>query len=186
MRYAEHIERAAVRMNSMITALSQLAQVSRHPLDRRPVNMQALARDTWNLLTQAQPDLHAEFRLEELPWAQADPDLVAQVWQNVLGNAAKYSAKVTLPKVSVDSYRNERGAWYRVTDNGAGFDLARAPLLFQPFQRMHTDQEFEGTGVGLSLVRRIVEHHGGEIRLRSAPGVGTVAEFTLDPVEPAG
>ena len=73
----------------------------------------------------------------------------------------------------------------RVTDNGAGFDMSRAGLLFQPFQRMHVAAQFSGTGVGLSLVRRIVELHGGEIRLRSALGVGTVAEFTLEAAPPA-
>jgi signal transduction histidine kinase len=81
----------------------------------------------------------------------------------------------------VDCRHDERGTWYRVTDNGAGFDMARASLLFVPFQRLHGESQFAGTGIGLSLVRRIIDLHQGEIRLRSAPGVGTVAEFTLDP-----
>jgi PAS domain S-box-containing protein len=183
--FAEHIERAAVRMSAMIDALARLAQVSRQPLQRQRVDMHQLAQQTWDMLSLAQPGLHAEFRHGELPWVEADPDLVAQVWQNLLGNAAKYSAQVAQPKVSVDSFRDERGTWYRITDNGAGFDMAQARLLFQPFQRMHSGKQFEGTGVGLSLVRRIVEHHGGEVRLRSAPGVGTVAEFTLDPLAAA-
>jgi signal transduction histidine kinase len=102
------------------------------------------------------------------------------VWQNLLDNAWKYSARAPAPKVLVDSWRDSSATWYRVTDNGAGFDMGRADLLFQPFQRMHSSAQFAGTGVGLSLVRRIVELHGGEIRLRSSPGVGTVAEFTLE------
>ncbi len=81
----------------------------------------------------------------------------------------------------LDSFRDERGTWYRVADNGAGFDMAHARSLFLPFRRMHTDAQFPGTGVGLSVVRRIVDRHGGEIRLHSSPGVGTVAEFTLEP-----
>jgi signal transduction histidine kinase len=184
--FAEHIERAARRMSAMIAALTRLALVSRQPLQRQRVDMQALARETWALLAQAQPGLRAEFRLAELPWAEADPDLVAEVWQNLLGNAAKYSARVAQPKVSVDSFGDQRGLWYRIADNGAGFDMANARLLFQPFQRMHSDKQFEGSGVGLSLVRRIVEHHGGDVRLRSAPGVGTVVEFTLDPAAATG
>ena len=99
----------------------------------------------------------------------------------MLDNAAKYSARGEKPQVAVDSFQNARGTWFRVADNGVGFDRAKAQGLFQPFQRMHAGTQFEGQGVGLSLVRRIVQHHGGEIRLRSAPGVGTVAEFTLDP-----
>ena len=84
-------------------------------------------------------------------------------------------------RIRVDSFDDERGRWYRVTDNGAGFDMRRARGLFQPFRRMHPSSQFEGSGVGLSLVQRIVQHHGGEVRLRSQEGVGTVAEFTLDP-----
>lgn len=182
--YGEHIERAAQRMDAMINALTRLSQLGRQPLQRSTVNMQRLAQDTAELLQAGQPGLRCELRIGALPAAQGDTDLVAQVWQNLLGNALKYSAKVAEPKVRVDSHRDERGTWYRITDNGAGFDMARAQALFVPFQRLHTAAQFEGTGVGLSLVRRIVDHHGGDVRLRSAPGVGTVAEFTLDPPPP--
>lgn len=178
--YTEHIERAARRMGAMVAALTDMAGVTRKPLGRVTVDMQELARQTWTLLCAAEPGRHVEFRLDQLPIAHADADLAAQVWQNLLHNAWKYSARTTQARVSVDSFRDARGIWYRVTDNGAGFDMARAGQLFQPFQRLHKATEFEGTGVGLSLVRRIVDHHSGEIRLRSAPGVGTVAEFTLD------
>lgn len=180
--YTEHIERAARRMTAMVNALQRLADIARQPLQRRLVDMQQLASGTIELLRAGQPDARCELRIEALPPTHADPDLVAQVWQNLLGNAMKFSALGANPKVSIDSYRDARGTWYRVTDNGAGFDMARAQSLFMPFQRMHTAQEFEGSGIGLSLVRRIVDHHGGEVRLRSAPGVGTVAEFTLDPL----
>ena len=180
-QYTEHIERAARRMNTMVSALTEMAKVSRTPLQRVTVDMQQMVRETWAMLSAAAPGRPVEFRTETLPIAHADPALTAQVWQNLLHNAWKYSGKVAQAKVSVDSFRDERGVWYRVTDNGAGFDMAKAGQLFQPFQRMHSPSQFEGSGVGLSLVRRIVEHHGGEIRLRSAPGVGTVAEFTLDP-----
>jgi PAS domain S-box-containing protein len=178
---SEHIERAAHRMNTMIGALSGLSQVSRQPLRRAAVDMARLARDTVTLLAAAQPQHRVACRIETLPVAQADPDLVAQVWQNLLDNAWKYSAKASTPRVLVDCRHDERGTWYRVTDNGAGFDMARASLLFVPFQRLHSESQFAGTGVGLSVVRRIIDLHQGEIHLRSTPGVGTVAEFTLDP-----
>jgi PAS domain S-box-containing protein len=179
--YSEHIDRAARRMGAMIGALGSLSQVSRQPLRRDSVDMARLARDTAMLLTAAQPQHPVECRVDSLPVAQADPDLAAQVWQNLLGNAWKYSAQVPSPRILVDCWRDERGTWYRVTDNGAGFDMTQAGLLFVPFQRFHSDSQFAGTGIGLSLVKRIIDHHQGEIRLRSAPGVGTVAEFTLDP-----
>jgi PAS domain S-box-containing protein len=178
--YSQHIERAALRMNAMITALAALGRVGQNPLQRRHVDMRQLAHDTVALLGAARPTPPVACHIADLPPTQADPDLAAQVWQNLIDNAWKYSAKVPAPRLAVDSFRDARGQWYRVTDNGAGFDMARAERLFQPFQRMHSEQQFAGTGVGLSLVRRIVDHHGGEIRLRSAPGVGTVAEFTLD------
>jgi PAS domain S-box-containing protein len=180
LTYSEHIERAAQRMNTMIGALSRLAQVAHQPLQRQTVPMQQQAADTWTLLTAARPTPAVEFRLDDLPSAEADPDLAMQVWQNLLENAWKYSAKGPAPKVRVDSHRDGWRTWYRITDNGAGFDMTRAKQLFKPFQRLHAGSEFEGTGVGLSMVRRIMDHHGGEVRLRSAPGVGTVAEFSFD------
>jgi PAS domain S-box-containing protein len=182
---SEQIARSAKRMGSMITALASLAQVSREPLRRLSLDMGAIVQETWALLAMSYPDRLAELRLSALLPAQADPALAAQVWQNLLDNAAKYSARSKRPLVAVDSYRDARGTWYRVADNGVGFDRTRAQGLFQPFQRMHAGNQFEGQGVGLSLVRRIVQHHGGEIRLRSAAGVGTVAEFTLDPAPAA-
>lgn len=180
LTYSEQIDRAARRMTAMVGALSSLAQVSRQPVVRRLVDMQRLVADTWALVASARPTPDVQLGLEPLPPVHADAALVAQVWQNLLDNARKYSARSAAPKVRVDSFRDARGAWYRVTDNGAGFDMAQAGRLFLPFQRMHSAAEFEGTGVGLSLVKRIVDHHGGEIRVRSAPGVGTVVEFTLD------
>lgn len=182
---SDQIARSARRMGSMITALASLAQVSREPLCRLSLDMGAIVQETWAMLAASYPERRAELRLSVLPSAQADPALAAQVWQNLLDNAAKYSARSERPLVAVDSYRDARGTWYRVADNGVGFDRTKAQGLFQPFQRMHAGNQFEGQGVGLSLVRRIVQHHGGEIRLRSAPGVGTVAEFTLDPAPTA-
>jgi PAS domain S-box-containing protein len=178
--YTQHIDRAAQRMNLMINALAGLARVSQQALHRRTVDMELLARDSAELLSASHPEWRCLLRIDALPSAQADRELAAQVWQNLLDNAMKYSARVAEPKVRVDSFQDQRGTWYRVTDNGAGFDMAQAQSLFMPFKRMHSDQQFNGTGVGLSLVRRIVDHHRGEIRLRSAPGTGTVAEFTLD------
>ncbi len=179
--YTEHIGRAAERMTTMVDALSRLARVGQQPLQRQTVDMQVLAVETWSLLAASDPQRQIEWRAEPLPRAQAHADLVAQVWQNLIENARKFTARSTAPKVAVDSFHDERGTWYRVTDNGAGFDMGQASLLFTPFQRMHSAREFAGTGVGLSLVRRIIDLHGGEIRVRSAPGVGTVVEFSLEP-----
>lgn len=186
LAYSEQIDRAARRMNGMVDALASLARVSQRPLRRQSVDMERLANETWALLVAAQPGRRVDWRIDPLPAAEAEPDLTAQVWQNLLDNAMKYSAEVDHARILVDSYDDERGTWYRVTDNGAGFDMAQAGSLFLPFQRMHSTNRFAGTGVGLSLVRRIVDHHQGEIRLRSSVGVGTVVEFTLEPPPPPG
>lgn len=175
-----HIQQAAQRMASMISALQRLAQVGRQPLQRATVRMQRLAEDSAALWRAAEPGWQVDLRVDPLPDVTGDAELLAQVWQNLIGNAMKYSARAAAPRVRVDSHQDERGTWYRITDNGIGFDMAQAGRLFQPFQRLDTARGFEGSGIGLSLVQRIIRLHGGEVRLRSAPGIGTVAEFTVD------
>jgi PAS domain S-box-containing protein len=182
LEYSEQVDKATRRMNSMIDALCNLAQIDQHPLQRRAIDMRTLAQDTWTLVRSGETGRAIEILFDPLPDAQGDPDLVAQVWQNLLHNAWKYTARLPLARIRVDSFLEAGRTWYRVTDNGAGFDMARARHLFQPFRRMHSTSQFEGSGIGLSMVQRIVRHHGGEVRVRSQVGVGTVAEFTIDPV----
>ncbi len=181
LEYSEQVDKATKRMNAMIEALCNLAQIDQHALQRSRIDMQTLAEDTWALVRSAGAERTIEIQFDPLPAARGDADLVAQVWQNLLHNAWKYTARVPLARIRVDSFQEGRRTWYRVSDNGAGFDMAHARALFQPFRRMHTASQFEGSGIGLSMVQRIVQHHGGEVRVRSQVGVGTVAEFTLDP-----
>jgi len=181
MRHAETIERAAERMSAMIQALTRLARVAEVVPMRSAVNMRELAAEQWRLMVAAHPDRRVKVRIDELPPAQCDAQLLGHVWHHLLDNAAKYSAVQPDPKVAVDSHVEAGRTWYRVTDNGIGFDMTRAGGLFVPFQRLHAGAAYEGAGIGLSVVQRIVEQHGGEVRLRSAPDVGTVAEFTLQP-----
>ncbi len=181
LEYSEQVDKATRRMNAMIEALCNLAQIDQKPLQRRSIDMRALALDTWTLVRSGESDRKIEIQFDPLPAALGDADLVAQVWQNLLHNAWKYTARQPLARIRVDSYQQERHTWYRVSDNGAGFDMAHARTLFQPFRRMHAASQFEGSGIGLSMVQRIVQRHGGEVRVRSQSGVGTVAEFTLDP-----
>jgi PAS domain S-box-containing protein len=182
LEYSEQVDKATRRMNAMIEALCSLAQIDQRPPVRLPIDMRALAEDTWRIVRAADPQRAIDMRFDVLPGAHGDPDLVAQVWQNLLHNAWKYSARNPEARVRVDSFTEGPCTWYRITDNGAGFDMAHARGLFQPFRRMHPKSQFEGSGIGLSMVQRIVRHHGGDVRLRSQAGVGTVAEFTLDPL----
>lgn len=147
--FGERIERAAQHMDGMVQALTRLVQLERTPIERAAVDMQCLAQETWTIVAAGEPGRNVDFSLHSLPATQADAALVAQIWQNLLDNAWKYTARSAQPNVAVDSWRDGRGTWYRVADNGAGFDLAQAKgRLFLPFQRMHAGSEFAGSGEG--------------------------------------
>jgi signal transduction histidine kinase len=118
-------------------------------------------------------------RIGELSEVRADPALLRQVFVNLLSNAFKYTRRAQRPEIEVhlDMRGDERV--FSVRDNGPGFDMARAGRLFDAFQRLHGSDEFEGSGVGLSIVQRIVQRHGGRIWAESEPGQGAVFYFTL-------
>jgi light-regulated signal transduction histidine kinase (bacteriophytochrome) len=162
----------------MLDALSRLARVDQQVLVRSEVDMFTLAGQTWTLLSASEPSRRVEWRIELLPSAQADPDLAAQVWQNLLGNAWKYTAKSRAAEVWLLRCP-QRPDTYTVRDNGAGFDMRFADRLFGVFQRLHSSGDFQGTGVGLASVRRIVRRHGGEIWAESEVGHGARFYFTL-------
>ncbi len=179
-RHAERIESVARRMDGIVEALARLSGVNRRPLELGPVDMTALAREAWALLQAEDDTPRAVLRISDLPSAMGDGQLLSQVWQNLLANARKYSARTTAPRVGVDSFTEDGRQWYRVTDNGVGFEMNYAKHLFEPFQRLHSATDFPGTGIGLNIVRRILRRHGGEIRARGNVGVGAVFEFTLE------
>lgn len=174
----DRIDRAALRMDALIGSLTRLSRAEAAELLDERIDMSAVARETWDMLA-ADPARSVTFTLAPLPPATGDAQLVLQVWQNLLGNAYKYTGRSATPAVGVDSFVEGGRTWYRVTDNGAGFDMSHSDGLFQPFRRMHSEREFPGTGIGLSIVQRIVQRHGGEIRARSNVGVGSIFEFTL-------
>ncbi|AOF83129.1 sensory box protein [Methyloversatilis sp. RAC08] len=180
LRNAERIENVARRMDDIIEALTRLAGAAPHPLEPVRIDMAASAARAWALLTDMGETGRTTLRIGDLPCATGDEAMLAQVWQNLLGNACKYSAKAADPRVAIDAFVEDGRQWYRVTDNGAGFDMAYARHLFEPFRRLHLASEYAGSGVGLSIVQRIVRHHGGEIRARGSVGVGAVFEFTLE------
>lgn len=180
LRHAERIENVARRMDDIVEALTRLAGSARHPLEPVRIDMAASAARAWALLTDMGETGRTTLRIGDLPFATGDEAMLAQVWQNLLGNACKYSAKAEDPRVAIDAFVEDGRQWYRVTDNGAGFDMAYARHLFEPFRRLHLASEYAGSGVGLSIVQRIVRHHGGDIRARGSVGVGAVFEFTLE------
>jgi light-regulated signal transduction histidine kinase (bacteriophytochrome) len=130
------------------------------------------------LLPSAPPTL--DFQLTEIPEALADASLIRQVWRNLLSNAIKFSSRSAHPVIRVSCAQGEEGCVYTVEDNGVGFDMRYANKLFGVFQRLHSTREFEGTGVGLAIVQRIVNRHFGQIWAESDVGQGARFYFTLN------
>ena len=118
--------------------------------------------------------------------AEADSGLLRAVFENLLGNAWKFTGKTTDPRIEFGVTERPEGTAFFVRDNGAGFDMAYVGKLFNPFQRLHTEAEFSGTGIGLATVRRIIERHGGRVWAEGEVGKGATVFFTLPPIETGG
>ena len=171
------VRSSAEQMGRLIDDLLKFSQVGRRPLARAPLDMRALASEVLGELAQAYP--RARVELGALPAAQGDRALLRHVWANLLGNALKYSARKDAPRVEIEGRIEGAEAVYTVRDNGAGFDMRYYAKLFNVFQRLHREDEFEGTGVGLAIVQRVVVRHGGRIWGEAAPGEGARFHFSL-------
>jgi PAS domain S-box-containing protein len=172
----QRVRAAARRMGQLIEDLITFSRIGRGALHRRAVDLSALAKLVAKELESGAPERRVEWRLAEGLSAHADPGLARVVLENLLGNAWKYSAKT--PRAVIEFARTDAGEFV-VRDNGAGFDPAHSEGLFQPFRRLHAAEEFEGTGIGLATVKRIVERHGGSVRGEGAVGSGAAFYFTL-------
>ncbi|HEY9067040.1 MAG TPA: ATP-binding protein [Burkholderiaceae bacterium] len=176
----EHLDRvlgAAARMNNMIDALLALSKLSSQPLTRQSVNLSLLADYVAEDLRHQSPDRRAEFVIQPGMQVEGDPTLLRVLMENLIGNAWKYTGKRETAQI-----RFERGAGadaFVLRDNGAGFDMRFADRLFGVFQRLHSANEFAGTGVGLASARRIVRRHGGDIWGEAEPDRGARFHFTL-------
>jgi PAS domain S-box-containing protein len=167
------------RMNDLITDLIGLANVDRMPLRPRPVDLGPLARDILAGLREREPDRQVDVRIADIT-VHADPQLLKIALENLLGNAWKFTVRRPGAQIELARETGSHGeAIVVVKDNGAGFDPRHATRLFAPFQRLHSAREFEGTGIGLATVERIVRRHGGRIWADAAPGEGATFRFTL-------
>lgn len=170
----------ARKMGQLIDDLLAFSRSSRAEMRRTQVDMTGLARAAFAEARLSVPSgERVELKLADLPPAQGDPDLLRQVWANLVGNAVKFSAHVERPVVEIEGEVEARRVVYRVRDNGAGFDMAYAHKLFGVFQRLHAPSEFGGTGVGLALAKRIVDRHRGEVSAEGAVGRGATFTFAL-------
>ena len=168
---------SASHMGQLIDDLLKFSQVGRRPLALAPLDMRALASEVVAEASARHPKAHVE--LDALPAAMGDRATLKQVWVNLVGNALKYSSKVERPRVEIGGRANGSSVEYWVRDNGAGFDARYAEKLFGVFQRLHREDEFEGTGVGLAIVQRVVARHGGRVSGEGAVGQGACFRFTL-------
>jgi light-regulated signal transduction histidine kinase (bacteriophytochrome) len=178
----DHLDRvlgAAARMNNMIDALLALSQLATQPLARQPVNLSQLAGFVIDDLRRGAPERHVEVQIQPDLIALGDPTLLRVVLENLLGNAWKYSARTSPARIAFGLGSAGGAPSYTVRDNGAGFDMRYADRLFGVFQRLHSASDFQGTGVGLASVRRIIRRHGGEIWAESEVGRGARFHFTL-------
>lgn len=179
-RYLGIIRETAQKMGRLIDDLLNFARLSRQPLTRRPVEHDKLVHHAWDSLAAQREGRVVKFCVGTLPPGDGDPALLRQVWINLLANAIKYSRRREQAVVEVGCATDAAGRReYFVRDNGAGFDMRYAHKLFGVFERLHRAEEFEGTGVGLAIVQRIVTRHGGTVRAEAAPDRGATFWFTL-------
>jgi signal transduction histidine kinase len=186
-RYADNIFSETERMRAIISDLLRLARISRVELKREKIDLTAIAHEARLRFQAADPARVASFEIADGLEAWGDSGLIRVVLENLLSNAWKYSARQAESRIEVGSVPDvDGGIAFFVRDNGAGFDMAKADKLFAPFQRLHTAEEFKGTGVGLSTVQRVILRHGGRIWVEAAPGRGATFWFTLPQRAPNG
>jgi len=166
-------------MAKLIDDLLELSRVGRQEMHIVSVNMDELVTHTLHELRQQQPECSCNPTVLELPPAIGDPRLLHQVWLNLLSNAMKFSANGETAKVTVHGAVEADEVVYHVSDSGAGFDMRYSDKLFGLFQRLHRQDEFEGTGVGLAIVKRIVERHGGRVWAEGKPNHGATFHFAM-------
>lgn len=178
--WLQKIIASAQRMSGLIDDLLKLAHVTQMKLTRKPVDLIAIAQETMTELRATQPERPLDFVSGSCPPVQGDARLLRVVLDNVLGNAWKFTAKQKQARIECGALPSKTPTVFFVRDNGAGFDIANADKLFGVFQRMHSELEFPGTGVGLATVQRIIHRHGGRVWAESAPSKGTTLYFTVE------
>lgn len=178
-RHLACIQQATQQMRALIEDLLQMAKAAQQEMRRAEVDLAQLAREIADRLQREQPGRPVEWIIPDRLPVQGDRGLLVVVLENLLSNAWKYTGRTASARIEVGSERNTDGTTnFFVRDNGAGFNAAKAEKLFSPFTRLHTAEEFPGTGVGLSTVQRIVHRHGGRIWAAAAVGEGATFRFT--------
>ena len=178
-RYLGTIRAGAQKMGALIDDLLTFARLNRQALSKRPFDSVKLVREILDELGYPWPERHVQIRFGELPQSIGDRALLKQVWLNLLSNALKYTCKREDAVLEIGCTKVRGADAFFVRDNGIGFDMRFADKLFGVFQRFHRAEDFEGTGVGLAIVQRIINRHGGRVWAEAAVGKGAVFYFTL-------
>jgi light-regulated signal transduction histidine kinase (bacteriophytochrome) len=179
MHIVNRVRSGAERMNKLIDDLLAFSRLGRKPLQKQPVDLAGLAQQAVEDLRDDYGARVAQVMLGALPPAEADPHLLRQVFVNLVGNALKFTRHQPAPRIEVGCGSQAGAPVYFVRDNGVGFNMLYADRLFGVFQRLHSTSEYEGTGVGLAIVQRIVNRHGGRVWVEAAVGQGATFYFTL-------
>ena len=167
------------QMGRLIDDLLAFSRLGRQEVKKQEIDMSVLANEVYDELKRQYPDRDIDFRIKKLPSAYADASLMRQVWINYLSNAIKFTRNNPNAVIEVSAKGDDDSVTYYIKDNGAGFDMAYANKLFGVFQRLHAQKDFEGTGVGLAIVKRVVDRHGGTVSAKAEVNKGATVSFTL-------
>ena len=185
-RHLDSIRHEVRRMHEMIEGLLVLSRLGRARIEIGPVDLSRLAGEIAESLHEDTPERVVAVSIQQDLKANGDRRLLRLVLQNLIGNAWKFTRHQPNPRIEVGAEMKDGQKVIFVRDNGAGFDMAGVSRLFTPFQRLHTTGEFEGLGIGLATVQRIIERHGGHVWAEGKPGAGATVSFTLPEVQAGG
>ncbi|MGA8735825.1 MAG: ATP-binding protein [Terriglobales bacterium] len=177
--YLDRIQSGTQKMGLLVDELLNLARVGRQALNRQPTRLNSIVDEVISILKPDSEGRQVGWTVADLPSLECDPVLVKQIFQNLLANALKFTRSRLRAVIEVSSKESDRQTVFMVRDNGVGFDMKYVDKLFGVFQRMHRAEEFEGTGIGLATVQRIVQKHGGQVWAEGEVDKGATFYFTL-------
>jgi light-regulated signal transduction histidine kinase (bacteriophytochrome) len=175
----DNISGSARKMGSLIDDLLRFSRTGRAEMQQGTVDMKQLLQEVLTPLKESTPDRNVEWVIGDLPVVRGDPALLRQVWANLLDNAAKYTSTNPSARIEVSCRQKGGEQVFAVADNGVGFDMRYANKLFGIFQRLHSEEQFPGTGIGLATVQRIIQRHGGRVWAEAELDRGATFYFSL-------
>ena len=178
-RLIKIIRKNTHNMSQLITDLLDFSRLGRQQIKTVKINMKALVREVFDELKEIYPKRNIKFKLREIPPATGDINLIRLVFSNLISNAIKFTEPRKIAGIEIGSLQKNNQLFYYVKDNGVGFEMKYADKIFRVFQRLHSSEEFEGTGVGLAIVQKIIHKHGGEVIAEGEVNKGATFYFSL-------